>query len=108
MRLARSSGINSIPTATGGIARLACTRLKAAGKDPAAILSKIGLRPEEVRDPNIRLTVRSLIKLLNLAAEEINDEWLGLNLARGFDLREIGLVYYLIASSGLLEDALRN
>ena len=108
MQFARSDGFNSIPSATGGIARLACARLDEMGKDPTVILSKVGLTPEEARDPAIRLEVRTQIKLLELAAEEVQDEWLGFHLARSFDLREIGLVYYVMASSEQLADALRN
>jgi AraC-like DNA-binding protein len=108
MPSAGSSGFNSIPSATGGIARLACARLDEMGKDPAVILSKVGLTLEEARDPAIRLEVRTQIKLLELAAEEVQDDWLGFHLARSFDLREIGLVYYVIASSDQLADALRN
>jgi len=103
-----SDGFSSIPSATGGIARLACARLDEMGKDPSVILSKVGLTPESARDPAIRLEVRTQIKLLDLAAEEVQDEWLGFNLARSFDLREIGLDYYVIASSDKLADALRN
>ena len=108
MRLARSSSFNSIPSATSGIARLVCARLDELGKDPAVILSKVGLTPKEARDPAIRLEVRTVIKLLELTAEAVQDEWLGFHLARSFDLREIGLVYYVIASSDRLADALRN
>src|SRR5258707_10785261 len=108
MQFARSSGFNSIPSATGGIARLACARLDEMGKDPTVILSKVGLTPGEARDPAIRLEARTQIKLLELAAEEVQDEWLGFHLARSFDLRKIGLVYYVIASSDHLADALRN
>ena len=108
MKLTRSSGFNSIPSATGGIARLACARLKEMGKDPTFILSKVGLTSEEARDPSVRLEVRTQIKLLELVAEEVLDEHLGFHLARSFDLREIGLVYYVIASSEQLADALRN
>src|SRR5258707_2088147 len=108
MQFARSSGFNSIPSATGGIARLACARLDEMGKDPTVILSKVGLTPEDARDPAIRLEVQTQIKLLELAAEELQDERLGFHLARSFDLRKIGLVYYVIASSHQLEDALRN
>jgi AraC-like DNA-binding protein len=78
------------------------------GKDPTVILSKVGLTREEARDPTIRMEVRTQIKLLELAAEEAQDEWLGFHLARSFDLREIGLVYYVIASSDQLAEALRN
>ena len=108
MLVARSSDFNSIPSATGGIARLACARLDQLGKDPTVILSKVGLTPEAARDPAVRLEVRTQIKLLELAAEEVEDEWLGFHLARSFDLREIGLVYYVMASSDQLADALRN
>ena len=63
---------------------------------------------EVVRDPTIRLEVRTEIKLLELAAEEVQDEWRGFHLARSFDLREIGLVYYVMASSDKLAGALQN
>ena len=108
MPIAKSDGFNRIPSATGGIARLACARLDEMGKDPTVILSQVGLTPEEARDPAIRLEVRTEIKLLELAAEEVQDEWLGFHLARNFDLRDIGLVYYVMASSEQLADALRN
>ena len=108
MQFARSEGFGSIPSATGGIARLACARLGQMGKNPAVILSKAGLTPEVARDPAIRLEVRTQIKLLELAAQELQDELLGFHLACSFDLREIGLVYYVMASSEQLADALRN
>ena len=108
MPIAKSDGFNSIPSATGGVARLACARLDELDKDPSVILSKVGLTPEEARDPASRMEAQTQIKLLELAAEEVHDEWLGFHLARSFDLREIGLVYYVMASSGNLADALRN
>jgi AraC-like DNA-binding protein len=67
-----------------------------------------GVTLEEARDPSVWLEVRTQIKLLELAAKELQDELLGFRLARSFDLREIGLLYYVIASSERLEDALRN
>ena len=108
MQSVRSNGFNSIPSATGGIARLACARLGEMGKDPMVMLSKVGLTPEGARDPAVRLDARIQIKLLELAAQELQDEQLGFHLARSFDLREIGLVYYVIASSEHLADALQN
>ena len=77
-----SDGFNSIPSATGGIARLACARLDEMGKDPTVLLSKVGLTPEAARDPAVRLEVRTQIKLLDLAAEEVQDEWLGFEIGR--------------------------
>jgi AraC-like DNA-binding protein len=108
MRSSRPRDFRSIPSATGGIARLACARLRELGKDVKAVLSKAGLRLEEADDPTARLEVRTQIKILELAAEELRDDFLGFHLARSFDLREIGLVYYVMASSEQLADALRN
>ena len=108
MRSTRPKDFRSIPSASGRVTRLACARLRELGKDVKAVLSRVGLRPEEVDDPTIRLQVRTQIKLLEVAAEELRDDLLGFHLARSFDLREIGLVYYVMASSEHLADALRN
>jgi AraC-like DNA-binding protein len=104
----RPRDLISMPSATGGIARLACARLRDQGKDLEAVLSKAGLTLEQANNPAIRLEVRTQIKFLELAAKELEDEFLGFHLARSFDLGEIGLVYYVIASSEQLADALRN
>ncbi|APG10462.1 AraC family transcriptional regulator [Bradyrhizobium japonicum] len=91
MPFAKSNDLNSIPTATGGIARLAFARLEEMGKNPTVVLSKAGLTSEAARDPAIRLEVQTQIKLLELAAEEAQDEWLGFHMACNYDLHEIGL-----------------
>jgi AraC-like DNA-binding protein len=101
-------GLGSIPSATGGIARLACARLREFGKDAAAVLAEAGATTEQAYDDAVRLDVHKQIRILNLAAEELSDELLGFHLGRNFDLREIGLIYYVIASSEQLSDALRN
>ncbi len=108
MELARKEGFGSIPKAAGGIARMACARLGEMGKDPAAVLAKAGMTTEQASNPAMRLEVRAQIRLLDLAAAELQDDLLGFHLARSFDLREIGLLYYVIASSERLEDALRD
>jgi len=74
----------------------------------AAVLAKVGARPEQVNDDAIRLEVPKQIRILELASEELQDGLLGFHLARNFDFREIGLVYYVIASSERLADALLN
>ena len=102
MRSAHREDFGSIPSATGGIARLAFARMREAGKGTAAVLSGAGLRAEQVDDPTVRLEVRTQIKILELAAQELQDDFLGFHLAHSFDLREIGLLYYVMASSGLL------
>jgi AraC-type transcriptional regulator len=95
MRLTRPRDFSSIPSATGGIARLACAKMREAGKGMANVVSEAGLTVAEVKDPSLRLEVRTQIKVLELAARELQDEFLGFHLARRFDLREIGLLWHL-------------
>jgi len=104
----RPQGLRGIPSATGGIARLACARMRELGKDVAAVLSKADLTAAEVDDPAARLEVRTQIRILQLAADELDDDLLGFHLARSFDLRAIGLLYYVMSSSGAVVEALRN
>jgi AraC-like DNA-binding protein len=108
MDAAGHPGLQTIPSATGGITRLACASLRERGRDVRTILSKAGLTLAEVDDPSARLEARAQIKVLELAAEMLGDELFGFHLARGFDLREIGLVYYVMASSERLSEALAN
>jgi len=104
----QADGLSSIPTATGGIARLACVRLRDFGKDAGPILAQAGTTPEQAYNDSIPLEVSKQVRILNLAAQELGDELLGFHLGRDFDLREIGLLYYVIASSEGLADAIRN
>ena len=98
----------SIPTAQGGLSRLAIARLKRADVPVAPVLRRVGLTPEVMADPEERLSVRSQITLLDEAAIALQDDCLGFTLARDFDLREIGLLYYVMASSQTLGEALKR
>jgi AraC-like DNA-binding protein len=101
-------GLASIPTAQGGLSRLAIARLKSAGVPVVPILRRAGLSPEVIDDPEERLSVRSQIALLDEAAIALKDDCLGFTLARDFDPREIGLLYFVMASSQTLGDALKR
>lgn len=98
----------SIPSATGGIARLACAAVNKTEKPLAPLLATAGLAVADIQDTSRRLEVKAQIKVLELAAEAIGDDLLGFHLARDFDLGEIGLPYCIMASSENLADALRN
>jgi len=65
----------------------------------APLLSRLGLTSELIADPEERLSVRSQIALLDEAAVALKDDCIGFTLARDFDPREIGLLYYVMASS---------
>ena len=98
----------SIPTAQGGLSRLAIGRLKSAGVPVVPLLRRVGLTPEVIADPEERLIVRSQITLLDEAAIALKDDCIGFTMARDFDLREIGLLYYVMASSQTLGEALKR
>src|SRR5262249_16830803 len=59
-------------------------------------------------DPEERLSVRSQVALLDEAAIALKEDRLGFTLAREFDPRELGLLYYVMASSQTLGDALKR
>ena len=97
-----------IPSATGGIARLAYARAKEAGIALPQLLADSGLTVAQIEDRHARLKVKAEITFLGLVADALGDDLLGFHVARSFDLREIGLLYYVMASSEVLEDALRR
>ena len=84
--------LDSIPTAQGGLSRLAIARLQSAGIPVTELLRRAGLTPEVIADPEERLSVRSQIALLNEAAIALKDNCLGFTLARDFDPREAALL----------------
>src|SRR5258708_19787483 len=98
----------SIPMAGGGLSHLAIARLKSAGVEVAPLLRRVGLTPEVIADPEERLSVRSQVALLDEAAIALKDDCLGFTLARDHDPREIGLLYYVMASSQTLGDGLKR
>jgi AraC-like DNA-binding protein len=100
--------LDSIPMAGGGLSRLAIARLQSAGVPVVPLLRRAGLTPEVIADPEERLSVRSQVALLDEAAIALKDDRLGFTLARDFEPRELGLLYYVMASSQTLGDALKR
>ena len=108
MRATRPMRFHAIPSATGGIARLVSARLIEAGIDPAPLLARAGLTVAQIDNRDARLSAQSQLKLLEFAADALQDDFIGFHLAQDYDLREIGLLYYVLASSESLGDALRR
>lgn len=100
--------LSTLPTAIGTITRLAYARAKAAGIELEPLLTKAGLTKQQIEDIGARLSVQRQISFLNLAASALQDEFLGFHLAQKPDLRELGLLYYVPASSEILGEALRR
>ena len=97
----------AVPTASGLAARLAVAELRRRGIDPGPLLARARLSPVAL-DHSGRVHVRSQIEFLELASRAVGDDFLGLTLAAQFDLRELGMLYYVAASSHCLGDALRR
>ena len=72
-----------MPSATGGIARLVWARLRDAGIRADGLLSRAGLTLAQIEDRKARLSVESQMKFLELAAEALHDDALGISSGAG-------------------------
>jgi AraC-like DNA-binding protein len=99
---------DALPTAGGGITRLAYAHAKEAGVELDPVLKKAHLTLHEVENPDARVRVRDQIRFLNLVAAAVQDDFLGFHLAQPPDLREMGWLYYVAASSDVMGDALKR
>jgi AraC-like DNA-binding protein len=97
-----------LPSAGGLSTRLAYARARAAGVALDPILNKAGLTRQQVEDPASRIRVHDQIRFLSLVADALDDDLLGFHLAHAPDLREIGLFYYVLASSQTFIEALQR
>jgi AraC-like DNA-binding protein len=97
-----------LPTAQGGLTRLAANRVRKAGIKLEPLLSGVGLTVDQINDPEQRISARNQIAFLKNAAEALKDDFLGFSLGEEFDCREIGLLYYVMESSSTLGEALKR
>src|SRR4051812_18236991 len=93
------------PSADGRITRLVAAHAKSFC-DIEPVLRRAGLTVREIEEPTTRLRVRNQLRFLELASEALADPLLGFHLATAFELRELGLLFYVQASSATLGDAL--
>ena len=96
-----------MPTSIGLAAHLAVAQLERRGIDPAPLLARSGLSQAAVAKRE-RVKVKSVIDFLERVSRAVGDDWLGLTMAADFDLREIGMLYYVAASSERFGDALKR
>ena len=92
----------------GGLSRLAADRVRRAGVKLEPLLSRTGLTIDQINDPDRRILASNQIAFLEAAAEALDDNLLGFSLAEKFDLRDLGLLYYVMASSETLGEALKR
>ncbi|MGC1820526.1 MAG: AraC family transcriptional regulator ligand-binding domain-containing protein [Pseudolabrys sp.] len=92
----------------GLLSRLAYECGRKEGVDVEVLLRQAHLTPREIKSKDIPLSVQNQIKFVDLVANATGDPLLGIRLAYSYDLREIGLLYYVIASAeNLLGSLLR-
>jgi AraC-like DNA-binding protein len=101
-------GLGSLPTANGGIARAAYNVAITRGLDVQPLLKRSNLTTAQIKKLHIRIAARAQIAFLNEVASAIQDDFLGVHLAQSLDLRELGLLYYVLASSETLGEALKR
>src|SRR5262245_49007039 len=99
MARGKQQGITWAPSAMGLMSRLTYARLKKEGVVLRSVLSRSRLSLDQLENPRARISSGAQIAFLNLAAELLEDDMLGFNLAMDFELREAGLIYYVIASA---------
>jgi AraC-like DNA-binding protein len=90
------------------LSRLAAERAIQRGIDVDPLFRKSALPRTLMTDLNIRVSARSQIIFLDVLAQALGDTLLGFHLAQDFDIRELGLFYYLMASSERLGDAIAH
>src|ERR1700761_537412 len=106
LRRTRLSSLGALPTASGGIARAAYKRTLDAHIDVEKLLIAAGLPATQIKDSQARIAVRTQIAFLDQVAAALGEDFLGFGLLKTVDLRELGLLYYVLASSEDLDAAL--
>jgi AraC-like DNA-binding protein len=86
----------------GLLSRLAYERGLKEGVDVEVFLQQARLTSRQIKNKDIQVGVQNQIKFVELVANATGDPLLGFHLAYSYDLREIGLLYYVIASAETL------
>jgi AraC-like DNA-binding protein len=99
---------SEFPTATGTNVRLAYEMARKRGIELGPLLARSGLTVAQIQEKDFRIAMTSQIAFLDIAAKALADHWLGFHLAQLPDLRELGMLYYVAASSENLDEALQR
>ena len=94
-----------LPTATGFSARQAIAALQNHNVAVAPLLQRVGLSEREFDTRQGRISASAQSKLLEYAAEALNDSAFGLHLAQQTNPREVGLLFYVAAAAKNVSEA---
>lgn len=92
----------------GVAARETLLFLDRSGLDAEPILARAGLSRAQLSQPAIGVAVVSQYRFLEYAAAEVDDPLLGLRVALQMDLRNVGVLYYLVTASTTIAHAFCN
>jgi hypothetical protein len=101
--------IRAQPSAEETLSRLACARARVAALDVASLVARgrcdaaTGRRRERLASSGARPN-----RTCRANRSRLQDDFLEFHIARDMDLREIGLLYYVLNSSDPLGEALRR
>ena len=87
------------------MARAAYARALETQLKVASVLKSAHLTHGQALNSQYRIPVKSEITFLNEIADQLQDPFLGIHIAEGIDLREMGLLYYVLASSDTLGES---
>ena len=100
--------LSAVPSCTGLITRAAAARARDAGIDLRGLLRKCRLTLADIEDEGAPIGVNDQIKCLNAIAAALHDRMIGFHVALDLDLRRIGVLYYVVASSDTFGEALQR
>ena len=99
------SQFGSRPYCGGVLSRLAYRYAKQKALDADQLLKVAGLSAQAIKDRAARIGITNQIEFVHLVAAALGDDFLGFHLGTAFDIRELGLLYYVAASAETLGEA---
>jgi AraC-like DNA-binding protein len=95
-----------LPTATGLAARRTVDALRQHNIDPTPLLRHVGLFEQDLKERQDRVSAAAQARLLELAADALDDPALGFHLAMETNPRGAGLLFYVASAGKDLGEAL--
>lgn len=93
--------------ASARLAWPALRRLRALGKDEREALGRVGLRSDEMSDPDFRMPEEILDALWIACRDVANDEAFGIHAGLDHEPGQLGVIEYVVKNSPTLGDAMR-
>ena len=79
--------------------------LRALGHDPGPLLNAAGIDPAQLSDPDVRVPMRAVLRLVDGAVAHTGDDNLGLHLAEHAELGSSDVHFYAMVASRTLGEA---